>query len=138
LDSSQLYDLRAGLRESGFFQAEDTRETKNVVCGYSSEFTCRTSNYPFVRREEDVHGGKLQELIRDILLIAEAWERNGMKYYGREGELEERMEEIILALKLGMPEKPRLAVAGPIRFIERVRTLNDTAYLFSIRVDTVY
>lgn len=138
LDSIQLRALKTRLIDSGFFQSKDINCAGNIVCGFSSEFTCRTSNYPFVRREEDVPDGKLQKLIHDMLLSAESWDRNGMQYYGRQGELEEPMEELILTWKPEMPEKRRIAVSGPIRFIEKVSTLDSTAYVYSIKVDTVY
>ncbi len=138
LDSSQLYALRTALRDSGFFQMDREECWRDCRRRY---FTCNTSNYASnsaVRCWNGTQARKIDAIVNEILLSSSAWERNGMKYYGLKGELVEPVEQIFLNWKPGMPEKPRIAVAGSIHFIEKVSTIYESEYVYMINVDTVF
>ncbi len=138
LDSSQLYALRTALRDSGFFQMEADECWRDCRRRY---YACNTLNNGYgswVRCWHSTQSWKIRAIINDILLSSSAWERNGMKYYGLKGELVEPVEQIFLDWKTGMPEKPRIAVAGSIRFVEKVSTIYESEYLYVINVDTVF
>lgn len=134
LEPSQIDALKTILRDSGFFSTASA----TYWDGRKKSFICRTSNGTFKCYLEDIGGSGLVEYVEKIMLNSDAWQRNGMKYYGLEGELVEPVEEIFLAWKPGMPEKPRIAVSGSFHYIDKVSTLNETGHLYLLKVDTVY